>query len=226
VAVGHDDQQIRAGPPGARAPGGLASDPRSVHAYLVVVAKPAPSLDDLVAQLDALPADVRGEIIQGTLYTNPRPLPRHMRIEGLVVDDLTSPYQRGRGGPGGWWILPESGICLAGSPEFSPDVAGWRRERLPALPDGKITIAPDWLCEIHSTKTRGYDLRVKRPFYAEIAVEWLWYVDVDARTLTVSRLQGGRWLEVGVPGDQDKVRAAPFDAVEIDLAEWWGDAPP
>ncbi len=66
-------------------------------------------------------------------------------------------------------------------------------------------------------------MRVKRPFYAEIGVEWLWYVDADARTLSVSRLHEGHWLEVGVYGDREKVRAAPFDAVEIDLAEWWGE---
>jgi Uma2 family endonuclease len=190
-----------------------------------MVAKPAATLEDLLAQLDALPPDVKGEIIQGTLYTTPRPFARHMNIEDLVIDDLKSPYQRGRGGPGGWWILSEPGIGLPGSPEFSPDVAGWRRERLPALPESKLAIAPDWLCEIHSTKTRGYDLRVKRPFYAEIGVGWLWYVDADARTLTVSRLQGGRWLEVGVHGERDKVRTEPFDAVELNLAEWWGEGP-
>jgi Uma2 family endonuclease len=188
-----------------------------------VVAKPAPSLDDLVAQLETLPQGVKGEIIKGTLYTNPRPFARHMSIEGLIVADLSSPYQRGRGGPGGWWILPEPGIFLPGSPEFSPDVAGWRRERLVLLPDGKLTTVPDWICEIHSTGRRGYDLRIKRPFYAEIGVAWLWYVDAEARALTVSRLQGGRWLEVGVYGDRDRVRCAPFDEVEIDLAEWWGE---
>jgi Uma2 family endonuclease len=189
-----------------------------------MVAKTAPSIDELLAQLEALPSDVKGEIIKGTLYTNPRPLARHMDIEGAVVGDLRSPYQRGRGGPGGWWILPEPGISLPGSPEFSPDVAGWRRERLPALPETKLTLVPDWICEIQSAKTRGYDLRIKRPFYAEIGVECLWYVDAAARALTVSRLQAGHWLEVGVHGGRDKVRAPPFDAVEIDLAEWWGDA--
>jgi hypothetical protein len=39
----------------------------------------------------------------------------------------------------------------------------------------------------------------------------------------LSRLHEGHWLEVGVYGDREKVRAAPFDAVEIDLAEWWGE---
>jgi Uma2 family endonuclease len=188
-----------------------------------MVAKPAPSLEELVSQLEALPRTVKGEIIRGTLYTHPRPLARHMSIEGQIVGDLTSPYHRGRGGPGGWWIIPEPGIDLPGSPEFSPDVAGWRREKLPVLPE-RFTTAPDWLCEIQSKGTRGYDLRVKRPFYAEIGVEWLWYVDSEARTLTVSRLQAGRWLEMGVYGDLDKVRASPFEAVELDLADWWGES--
>jgi Uma2 family endonuclease len=188
-----------------------------------MAAKPAPPLEELMAQLAALPHTVKGEIIKGTLYTQPRPLGCHMDIEGAIVGDLRSPYQRGRGGPGGWWIIPEPGISVPGSPEFSPDVAGWRRERLPTRPE-KFTIAPDWLCEILSKGTRGYDVRIKRPFYAEIGVEWLWYVDTEARALTGSRLQGGRWLEMGVYGDQDKVRAAPFDGVEMDLAEWWGDS--
>lgn len=188
-----------------------------------MVAKPVVPVDELLAQLDALPPGMKGEIIEGTLYATPRPFARHMDIEGLVVGDLKSPYQRGRGGPGGWWILPEPGISLPRSPEFSPDVAGWRRERLPHLPDGKLTLAPDWLCEIHSNKSRGFDLRVKRPFYAEIGVEWLWYVDADARALSISRLERGRRVEVGVHGDRDRVRAPPFDAVELDLAEWWGE---
>jgi Uma2 family endonuclease len=121
-----------------------------------MAAKPTPPLDDLLAQLNALPPGMTGEIIKGTLYTMPRPLARPMSIEGLLVGDLTTPYQRGRGGPGGWWILPEPGIGLAGSPEFSPDVAGWRRARLPQLPEGRLTLAPDWLCKIQSMKTRGF----------------------------------------------------------------------
>jgi Uma2 family endonuclease len=188
------------------------------------MAAKAPSLEDLVRQLEALPPGVKGEIIKGVLYTHPRPRPPHMDVEDLLIDDLKSPYQRGRGGPGGWWILSEPGIELPGSPEFSPDIAGWRRDRLASLPSGPLTLAPDWICEIFSPTTRGYDQRVKRPFYAEIGVSWLWYVDLEARTLTVSRLEGGTWLELSVHGGDDKVRAEPFAAVELDLGEWWHEA--
>ena len=112
---------------------------------------------------------------------------------------------------------------MDGSPEFSPDLAGWRRERLTALPEGRIAVVPDWVCEILSPTTRSHDLRVKRPFYARIGVSWLWYVDVDARTLSVSKLENGRWSEWLVAGDQDRVRAEPFAAVELDLSGWWDE---
>ena len=177
-----------------------------------------------LADLEALPETVRGEIIDGVLYTQARPRPRHANVEGLLHADLVDPFQRGRGGPGGWWILVEPGIEAAGSPEFSPDVAGWKRERMPALPDGRIDLVPDWICEILSPTTRRHNLRIKRSYYARIGVPYLWFVDLEARTLSVNRLEGGLWLELAVHGDDDVVRAEPFAAIELSLAEWWGPA--
>ena len=84
-----------------------------------------------------------------------------------------------------------------------------------------IHVVPDWVCEILSPATRRYDLVTKRPFYARVGVEYLWYIDVEMRSLTVSRLSDGRWLEVGVHVDNAKVRAPPFEAIEIDLGDWW-----
>jgi Uma2 family endonuclease len=174
------------------------------------------------ADLDALPPHVKGEIIDGELYVQPRPRAVHANVEGLVIGELQGSYQRGRGGPGGWWILPEPGIELPGSPEFSPDVAGWRKDRLSKLPaDVPIKVVPDWICEVLSPSTRGYDLVTKRRFYARIGVPWLWYVDVEARSISVSRLDAGAWVEAAVHGDEEKVRLEPFTAVEIDLSVWW-----
>lgn len=186
-----------------------------------------------MADLEALPETVKGEIIDGVLYAWPRPRSRHANVESFIDTELKGPFQRGRGGPGGWWILPEPGITIPGSPEFSPDLAGWRRDRLQVLPeDRSIDVVPDWICEILSPSTRGYDQRIKRPFYARIGVGYLWYVDLEARSLTVSQLQlhegSGRWVELGVHGEDDVIRAAPFDAIEIALGEWWqtGAPPP
>ena len=150
------------------------------------------------ADLDALPRSVVGELIGGVLYTFPRPRPRHQNAGSETSAVLRGPFQHGRGGPGGWWILNEPGIELRDLDvdEIAPDVAGWRKERLPELPDGPIAIAPDWACEILSPSTRAHVQRVKRPLYARAGVRWLWFIDVDARTLIASRLdralRGGR----------------------------------
>ncbi len=174
-----------------------------------------------MADLEALPPNVKGEIIDGVLYTQPRPRSHHQFTISRVDGRLGDSYGIGDS-PGGWWILPEPGIELPRSPEISPDVAGWRRERLPALPgDEPIRVVPDWVCEVLSPSTRSYDHKVKKPFYARVGVTWCWYVDLESRVLTVSRLHEGRWLELGVWGDDALVRAEPFEEVEINLAEWW-----
>jgi len=176
--------------------------------------------------LERLPETWRGEIIDGVMYAFPRPSGPHAQIEGRMAGDLEPPFGRGRGGPGGWLIVPEPGIRVERSPEFSPDLAGWRRERLPAVPrTGPFTVVPDWICEILSPGTRNYDLTIKRRFYAEIKDPYLWYVDVEARTLEVSRLSDGKWLELATYGADEKVRAEPFGAIEIDLSSWWADIP-
>jgi len=175
-----------------------------------------------MADLEALPANIKGEIIDGELYTQPRPRAPHQNVISCIGHELFDPYRRSRGGPGGWWILPEPGIELPDAPEISPDVAGWRRERMPELPHNEpIRIVPDWACEIYTKRTRAYVQNIKKPFYARVGVEWLWYIDLDTQTFTVSRLHNGKWLELGVHVGDQCVRAEPFDVVELNLAEWW-----
>lgn len=179
------------------------------------------------ADLEALPASVVGELIQGVLITVPRPRPRHAASATRIGGRVQGGYQYGDGGaPGGWWIVAEPGIQLAeiDVEEIVPDVAGWRRERMPELPE-RFTSAPDWVCEVLSPSTRRHDLRTKRPLYAGAGVTWMWIVDVEARTLTASRLSGGSWLELGVWSDDDVATIEPFDAIEMKLSELWGDPP-
>ena len=124
-----------------------------------------------LADLDALPANIKGEIIEGVLYTMTRPRSPHQQTGVLISSSLVGPFNLGIGGPGGWWILPEPGIELANTPEVAPDLAGWRRERLPMLPqDRAINVVPDWVCEILSPTTRKHNLLVKKPYYAKIGV--------------------------------------------------------
>lgn len=175
-----------------------------------------------MADLEALPASMKGELIDGVLYAMTRPRGRHQLVVGRIGSDIEPAYNRGRGGPGGWWILPEAGIqLLPRAPEFSPDLAGWRMERMPELPDGPITVAPDWVCEVLSPTTRRHNLVVKKPFYASIGVPWLWMVDSEAMAVTVHELRGGQWVEVGVFSDEPEARILPFTEVAVDLRAWW-----
>jgi Uma2 family endonuclease len=175
-----------------------------------------------LADLEALPPDVKGEIIEGVLYTMTRPRGRHQRTAQLIGSDVSNPFDRALSGPGGWWMLPEPGIELPNTPEIAPDLAGWRRERLPVLPeDEPIRVVPDWVCEILSPTTRRHDLLVKKPYYARIGVPHHWLIDLAARALIVYRLDGGHWLELGTYGDERAARIEPFEAVTLDVASWW-----
>lgn len=186
-----------------------------------MVAKLSPE-PPTMADLEALPKDIKGEIIEGVLYTMPRPRSPHQDLISSIAMDAKGPFQRGRGGPGGWWILPEPGIELPNTPEIAPDVAGWRKERLPELPrNASITVVPDWVCEILSPSTKRHNLLVKAPYYAKIGVKHHWLVDPDAHTLTVYRLEKGQWLLIGTYGDETEARIEPFEEVPLDVKIWW-----
>jgi Uma2 family endonuclease len=188
--------------------------------------KPGPRSPTL-ADLDALPRGVVGEIIEGVLYTMTKPRMRHQRTGLGIGRELSGPFDLGRGGPGGWWIVTEPGIELPNdTKEISPDVAGWRRERMPEMPgDEPIRVAPDWVCEILSKSTRRHDLLVKMPYYAKVGVAYAWIVDLEARLLTAQRLQSGQWLTIGTYGDETEARIEPFDTVPFNVADWWPPAP-
>ena len=110
--------------------------------------------------------------------------------------------------------------------EVSPDIASWKVERLPELPEETIAVVPDWVCEVLSPPTRAHDQRVKRPLYAQAGVRWMWVVDVDARTVVASRNEGGKWLELGVFVDDDVMRAEPFESHPIELRDLWSTPAP
>jgi Uma2 family endonuclease len=170
-----------------------------------------------------VPDHLVAELIDGELFTSPRPAPRHANVTSSLGADLNVWFQRGRGGPGGWWILDEPELHLM-EQILVPDIAGWRRERLPFLPDAPaIDIAPDWVCEVHSPSTIRFDRVRKLPVYAEQGVRYAWLINPTARTLEVLILENGRWIFAATYGGDDVVRAEPFEAVEIELAQLWLD---
>lgn len=175
--------------------------------------------DDLIKLPDSLVA----EIVDGELHASPRPAPRHAVAHAGMAGLLHPAFQSGRGGPGGWWILQEPELHL-GADVLVPDLAGWRKARMPHIPDtAYFPLAPDWLCEILSPSTATLDRAKKLAVYARDGVSHVWLLDPIARTLEVLRLEGGRWVIVATHGGNAVVRVEPFDAIEFALSEFWAD---
>jgi Uma2 family endonuclease len=176
--------------------------------------------------LKALPDEVVGELIDGELYVSPRPATRHGLAASVLGSELIDAFHRGRSGPGGWWILFEPELHF-GPNALVPDIAGWRQDRLPVLPDSPaLEIAPDWVCEVRSPSTARLDLTLKLPKYLAAGVNHAWMVDPADQLLEVFRRDAGGWVLVAVHGGSEKVRVVPFEAIEVDLAAlWMPDAP-
>jgi Uma2 family endonuclease len=170
--------------------------------------------DDLLKVPDHLVA----EILDGELHTSPRPAPRHAEAASGLAGALRGPFDRGRGGPGGWRILFEPELHLSAD-IVVPDLAGWRRERLPALPnEAYFRLAPDWVCEVVSPSTVAIDRITKLAIYARERVSHAWLVDPLARTLEILRLENDRWSIVATASALDVLRAEPFGAIDLDLS--------
>ncbi|HEU4617212.1 MAG TPA: Uma2 family endonuclease [Gammaproteobacteria bacterium] len=171
--------------------------------------------------LRAVPDNKVAEIVDGRLYTSPRPGPRHADAASGLGAALRGPFDRARGGPGGWRILFEPELHLEAD-VLVPDIAGWRRERLPQLPEESyFSLAPDWICEVVSPSTAALDRGKKLGVYAREGVPHAWIVEPLARTIEVLRLENGRWSIIATSAGTGVVRLEPFDAVELDLTLLW-----
>lgn len=167
------------------------------------------------------PAHLVTELIQGVLYSQPRPAAIHAAAASVLGGELSGPFHRGRGGPGGWVILDEPELHLSGD-VLVPDLAGWRRERMPEIPDAAaFELAPDWVCEVLSPSTEALDRAQKVPLYARQGVSHVWLLNPRGRTLEVLALDGAGYRIANVFAGDASVRAAPFDAIELELAALW-----
>jgi Uma2 family endonuclease len=175
--------------------------------------------EDLLKVPDILIA----EILDGELITSPRLASPHARAASATGQDL-SPFDRrtgGPGGPGGWHILFEPELHL-GADILVPDLAGWRRERMPVMLNiPYFELAPDWVCEVISPSTGRIDRMRKMPIYAREQVRHIWLVDPLQQTLDIYRLEGHHWVLMITYGGAETVRPEPFEAIEIDISRWW-----
>jgi Uma2 family endonuclease len=178
--------------------------------------KPA-EYEDLLA----LPPHVVGQIVDGELVVHPRPASPHAAATSALGEELGPPFKRGRGGPGGWVILDEPEVHL-GRDVVVPDLAGWRRERMPEMPLAPhFDLAPDWVAEALSPSTQAFDRGPKLRLYARERVGHVWFIDAASQTLEVLRLDGATYRIVAVHEGDARVRAEPFDAIELELGVLW-----
>ena len=169
------------------------------------------------------PENKVAEILDGELVLSPRPAMRHSLAASTLGTVVGEPFGRGRGGPGGWWILDEPELHL-GRDVLVPDLGGWRRSRLPRLPEtAYFPLAPDWICEVLSPSTAQLDRAKKLAIYGRELVAHAWLIDPLARTLEVLRLEHGRWVILGAHAGSEVVRAEPFAELDLELEAWWAD---
>jgi Uma2 family endonuclease len=176
------------------------------------------------ADLVAVPDRFVAEILEGELFASPRPASPNALAASWLGATILSRFGGPLGSPdtpGGWWILDEPELHLRDD-VLVPDVAGWRRERMPELPDVVgFTLTPDWVCEVISPSTARIDRGRKMRIYARESVAHLWIVDPLAQTVECYRLDGGSWVVDRIHEGNSPLRAVPFDAVEIDVARCW-----
>jgi Uma2 family endonuclease len=177
----------------------------------------------------AIPEERRAELIAGRIVYQAMPGPKHGRAQGRVFALASGPYDRRPGDaerPGGWWISLEVDLHVAGM-GCRPDVLGWRRDKQPYMPRpdprGVVTAAPDWICEVLSRSTAHIDLEDKRVGYHQAGVGHYWIADPNNATLTVLEWTPAGYLVARVAGRKERVRAQPFEAVEIDVNDLFGD---
>lgn len=168
------------------------------------------------------PENLVAEVLEGVLYTQPRPRTKHARTASRLGGALDGPFDRGTNGPGDWIILDEPELHL-GRDIMVPDIAGWRRSTLAEVPleDAFITVPPDWVCEILSPSTARKDRVIKMPIYRRERVGHVWLIDPDAQTLEVFKLDGATYRLLATHAESELIRAEPFDAIELELGALW-----
>ena len=169
----------------------------------------------------------RHEILEGEIIEKALPRGEHGFSQGNIVMQLRD-YQRRQGEaskPGGWWFATEPTIELSRHGVVQPDVAGWLRERMPSRPSGyPLKLVPDWVCEIMcDSDARRRDGLQKRRIYADHDVPYYWLIDTERETLTVLSLTERGYVEQLTATREDRVHAAPFDLIELQVGALFGD---
>lgn len=182
------------------------------------------TFEELYAEIERLPEGMTGEILEeGVVRTMSRPSRRHRRAAGACFRALSG-IDANAGGSG-WWIELEAEIRFPSSRLAVPDLAGWRVERVPELPENNpLTVIPDWCCEVLSPRTARDDKRLKLPMHARSGVTWTWLVDPILQLVEVYQTVNDLPALVTTAQEAEKCVLPPFE-LEISLEGWWLPGP-
>lgn len=191
---------------------------------MTTAARKLATVEDYLAQ----PENRRCELIRGSIVDKVEVTAEHALTQVSTSSALRGPFQRGPGGPrgpGGWWFFTELEVQL-GDELFKPDVCGYRREQCPEPPKGRpVRLVPDWVCEILSPSNPERDRVEKLQSYFAARVGHYWIIDPVIGTLEVLRRLDLAYAVVLTAHRGQRVRAEPFDAVELRLDELLGADP-
>lgn len=180
------------------------------------------TLEDLLA----IPEEERRhELIEGTILPTKEAASAEHGGTQWALSAWLGPYGRRPGGrqPGGWWFVTEVEIYFDAKNTFKPDVAGWRRERVPERPSGTpIRMRPDWVCEILSTNRRHDTIRKKRVYHRH-GVSHYWIIDPIERLLEIFRWAPEGYLGVQTGEFSETVHAEPFEAIPLVVSALFGE---
>ena len=176
------------------------------------LARAAAGWEDILAA----PEGVKAEVIAGELFLHRGRQPAHAMAQAALSGELGPRFYHGRGGPGGWWLINEPDVDFGPHDVVSPDLVGFRRERVPEFPaERPIRAVPDWVCEVFSPSTVRRDRIEKADLYLRSGVPHLWFVDLDSRILEAFEARAGAWVRPGAWTDGDQPRVPPFEAIEL-----------
>ena len=181
------------------------------------------TLDDIFAMPEE--EQRRYELIDGAIYPTKEANSGEHGGAQWALSSWLAPYGRrpGKRLPGGWWFGTEVDIFFDIKNTFRPDVAGWRRERVPERPTGiPVRIRPDWVCEILSTN-RSHDLLKKKRVYHRYEVTHYWIIDPAEQTLSVNRWSPDGYTEVMTGGFDEIIHPEPFEVLPLLVRVLFGD---
>lgn len=185
----------------------------------------SPSVRATYQDIENVPPERVAELVEGRLITSPRPSMPHAMVSSALATLISMPFRFGVDGPGGWHIVFEPELHFGSRENLDvlvPDLAGWRVERLPEVPEvAHMKLAPDWICEVLSDSTEAVDRIRKMPIYLREGVAHAWLVSPRHRTVEVYRRSDAGWVGVGQYQGAAVVRAEPFDAIDLELGRLW-----